>query len=31
MTGKPGGFGFRNYWAKPVFNVIKDKKWQNMY
>ena len=37
MTGTPGGFGFRNYWAKPVLNVIKDiekkryKKWKNMY
>lgn len=22
-SGKPGGFGFRNYWARPVYNVIK--------
>lgn len=36
MTGKPGGFGFRNYWAKSVFDVIKQikkkkyKKWKKM-
>ena len=29
---KPGGFGFRNYWAKPIFTLLKDmdsdfKKW----
>lgn len=36
MTGKPGGFGFRNYWAKSVFNVIKQinkkkyKQWKRM-
>jgi hypothetical protein len=24
QTGKPGGFGFRNYWAKPFFTVLKD-------
>ena len=36
MTGKPGGFGFRNYWAKPVFDVIKQikkkkyKQWKRM-
>ena len=23
-TGKPGGFGFRNYWAKPLYTVLKD-------
>src|SRR3569833_839573 len=23
QTGKPGGFGFRNYWAKPLFTVLK--------
>jgi len=22
-TGKPGGFGFRNYWAKAFFNILK--------
>jgi hypothetical protein len=32
-TGKPGGFGFRNYWAKPLFTILKNmesdfKKWQ---
>ena len=37
MVGKPGGFGFRNYWAKPVSNIIRDikkrryKKWKKMY
>jgi hypothetical protein len=24
MEGKAGGFGFRNYWAKTFFNVVKD-------
>lgn len=24
QTGKPGGFGFRNYWAKPLYTVLKD-------
>lgn len=24
MTGKPGGFGFRNYWAKPFRTVLDD-------
>ncbi len=24
MSDKPGGFGFRNYWARPVYNVIQD-------
>jgi hypothetical protein len=24
MSAKPGGFGFRNYWARPVYNVIQD-------
>lgn len=24
MSGKPGGFGFRNYWARPIYNVIQD-------
>jgi hypothetical protein len=33
QTAKPGGFGFRNYWAKPLFTILKDmdsnfKKWQ---
>jgi hypothetical protein len=23
-AGKPGGFGFRNYWAKPLYTVLKD-------
>lgn len=22
MTGKAGGFGFRNYWARTIYNVI---------
>lgn len=26
MEGKAGGFGFRNYWAKTFFNVLKDVK-----
>ncbi|HEX9512909.1 MAG TPA: hypothetical protein VF939_20605 [Puia sp.] len=25
-TGKAGGFGFRNYWAKSWFNIIKESK-----
>ena len=35
MTGKAGGFGFRNYWVKPVYEVIekidksKYKEWQS--
>lgn len=35
MTGKAGGFGYKNYWAKSVFEVLKDiekskyKEWQN--
>jgi len=33
QTGKPGGSGFRNYWAKPLFEIVKDmesnfKKWK---
>lgn len=24
VTGKAGGFGFRNYWAKGLFNILKD-------
>jgi len=24
MTGEAGGFGFRNYWARSVYNIIKD-------
>lgn len=24
QTGKPGGFGFRNYWAKPLYTVLKE-------
>jgi len=23
-TGSPGGFGFRNYWAKPLYTTLKD-------
>jgi len=23
QTGKPGGFGFRNYWAKPFYTILK--------
>jgi len=23
-TSKPGGFGFRNYWAKPLYETLKD-------
>jgi len=23
-TGKPGGFGFRNYWAKAFLNILKE-------
>jgi hypothetical protein len=25
-SGKPGGFGFRNYWARPYYNVINELK-----
>lgn len=31
MSGKPGGFGIRNYWAKSFYNVMKSigkKKWK---
>ena len=28
LEGKPGGFGFRNYWAKAFLNVMKDTKSQ---
>lgn len=33
MTGKSGGFGFRNYWASPIKNILKDmrkefKRWE---
>jgi len=37
MTAEPGGFGFRNYWARPVLNVIKNidekkyHKWREIY
>jgi len=24
VTGKAGGFGFRNYWAKAFFNILKE-------
>jgi hypothetical protein len=24
QTAKPGGFGFRNYWAKPYYTVLKN-------
>jgi hypothetical protein len=24
ITGKPGGFGFRNYWAKAFLNILKE-------
>ncbi len=23
-TAKPGGFGFRNYWAKPIYTILKE-------
>jgi hypothetical protein len=26
MQGKPGGFGIRNYWARTVYNIIKELK-----
>jgi len=33
MAEKPGGFGFRNYWAKPIYSIVKNmesefKRWQ---
>jgi len=28
MNGKPGGFGFRNYWAKTILDVIRQVKEQ---
>lgn len=33
LTEKPGGFGFRNYWAKPLYEIVKNmesnfKKWK---
>ena len=32
QTNPPGGFGFRNYWAKPLYTTLKNmesdfKKW----
>src|SRR5690606_35654219 len=24
VTGKPGGFGFRNFWGKAFLNILKD-------
>jgi len=36
MTGNPGGFGFRNYWAGAVYDIIKQikkkkhKQWKKM-
>ena len=24
QTGASGGFGFRNYWAKPIYEILKD-------
>jgi hypothetical protein len=36
MIGKPGGFGFRNYWAGAVYDIIKQikkkkyKQWKKM-
>jgi hypothetical protein len=24
ITGKSGGFGFKNYWAKAFYNILKD-------
>jgi hypothetical protein len=35
MVGKAGGFGYKNYWAKSVFEVLEDiqkskyKEWKN--
>jgi hypothetical protein len=26
VTGKPGGFGFKNYWAKAFLSILKDAK-----
>ena len=37
MTGKAGGFGYKNYWAKSVFEVLEDiekkkyKEWRNKH
>lgn len=37
MEGKSGGFGFRNYWAKPIYLIIeqiekkKFKEWKSKY
>jgi hypothetical protein len=37
MTGEPGGFGLRNYWAGSVYNILKRIKsteyrsWQKKY
>lgn len=31
ITGKSGGFGFKNYWAKAFYNILKDsdyKEWE---
>jgi hypothetical protein len=37
FSGKPGGFGLRNYWAKPVFEIMMKssaaayKNWESQY
>tara|TARA_Y100000782_G_scaffold115244_1_gene156178 strand:+ start:1745 stop:2371 length:627 start_codon:yes stop_codon:yes gene_type:complete len=37
VTGKPGGFGLRNYWAATIYNVLEKveknyyKKWKSSY
>ena len=30
-TGEAGGFGFRNYWAKSVYNTLKTNRFKRLY
>ncbi len=30
-TGEAGGFGFRNYWAKSVYNTLKTNRFKKLY
>ena len=37
LMGEPGGFGLRNYWVRPIYNIIRDiekkqyKIWKSKY
>lgn len=30
VTGKSGGFGFKNYWAKAFYNILKDSDYKDL-